>query len=493
MKKGVFVLMNRSATYQWLLAPAALLAAILIAHDSACMTTNNSFDPYPLYSTANPHEFLYTVKKDQMRGFLPEYENERANFSITLFGGRATDAIDVNKHFVELGDIHGRWNMLALTFSACPNQPLPDLLATASNQLFCQEPTSVTDPTLIFGDTPNITSTQVTLNISEDYFGKVSVPAEYRKVGVRFEAALMILENFGAKIQGGFADVQQTPTFFIDLSSVNLPTTPTSGNCEPDLCCQAENLSNVNLLLTGTNAIKRIANEINLDVSTYHKTGIEDIRGYLFWRHAFPMNYDREGWPRFLFVPFAQLIGTLAIAEKINPNRQFAVPLGNNGHDSVGFNAGFTIEFDDTMDIGVEAGGTFFSREQITGLRVPVNEFQSSIFLCTADVCRKPGHNWHFIGTLNARRFVDKLSAFLQFAIISHNRDKIDLLVANDEINANLNYLENQTRFDLRCLNLALNYEISPHISLGGLWQAKLGRRNAPRVNTLYASFVANY
>lgn len=480
--------MIRSATQQWYL----LLAALFVVCESSGMTTNSPFDPLPLYTTANPHEFLYTVGRDEIRGLIPEYEQEHANFTITIFGGRATDAIDSHKKFVELGDIHGPWNMLALTFDTCPNTTLlPPALNTAANTAYCSEAES--NQTFLYKDTPTITSTQVTLNTGPN-FGKVSVPAEFRKVGARFEVALMVLENFGAKLQGGFADVQQTPTSFTDISAkdFNNQSTLPSG-CTPDECCIAQNLLTVNQVLTGTDAINIIAEQMELDVATFHKTNIEDIRGQLFWRHAYPMNYDRDGWPRFLFMPFAQLIGTLAISPKINTDQQFGVPLGNNGHDSVGFNFGFTIDFDETMEIGIEAGGTFFSREKISRFRIPVAEQQTGIYPCVTDVCLKPGHNWHFLGTLHARRFIDKLSALAQFALISHNKDRISPMVFDSKIADSLEMVEDLTKWDLRLFNLALNYEISPHISLGVLWQAKLGRRNAPRVNTLLASFVANY
>jgi len=481
--------MIRSATHQWYL----LLAAFFVVYDCSGMTTNSPFDPLPLYTTANPHEFLYTVRKDEIRGLMPEYEQEHANFTITIFGGRATDAINSQEHFVQLGDIHGAWNMLALTFDTCPNTTLlPPALNTAANTPYCTEP-GQPNPTFLYKDTPTITSTQVTLNTGPN-FGQVSVATDFRKVGVRFEVALMALENFGAKLQGGFADIQQTPTVFTDISAKNFNDQASLPSpCTPDPCCIAENLANVNLVLTGTNAIQTIAQQMGLDVDTFHTTNIEDIRGQLFWRHAYPMNYDRDGWPRFLFMPFAQLIGTLAIAPKVNPNQQFGVPLGNNGHDSVGFNFGFTLDFDETMEIGIEAGGTFFSKEKIANFRVPVAEQQTSIFPCIADVCYKPGHNWHFIGTLHARRFIDRLSALCQFALISHNNDKITPIVFSQKVNDNIEMVEDLTKWDLRLFNLALNYDISPHISLGVLWQAKLGRRNAPRVNTLLGSFVANY
>jgi hypothetical protein len=167
--------------------------------------------------------------------------------------------------------------------------------------------------------------------------------------------------------------------------------------------------------------------------------------------------------------------------------------MGNNGHDAVGFNTGFTLDFDETLEIGVEGGGTFFSREKYSNFRVPVNEFERTIFGCTTDVCIKPGINWHFIGTIHARRFIDKLSALAQFVLVSHDKDRIEPFTFIPQIMENIPMLENLTKWDLRMFNLALNYDISPHISIGALWQAKLGRRNAPRVNTVLASFVANY
>lgn len=499
--------MKRSAAIQ------RILMVVWCSHFGAMlgMTAYEPYDPLPFYSTANPHEFLYTKGKDEIRGFTPELDDERANFTVTFFGQQATEARDIKKEHVLLGDMRGTWNMLALTYRPCDTCPtkteLTPLLKQAASIPFCNSEETITpDPDnnplgqAFFGNENALTLTQVLLNIGPD-FGKVSVPLEYRKFGARFEASLMVIEDIGVRLQTGVASIQQvlttsgTKSGFTDLSSNNKPTeVPTA--CSPTLCCVQENLQNVHSFLTSTERIKRIAEEIGLDVDNFRKTAIEDLRASIFWRHAVAVNADSDEWPRFLLMPFIQIVGVLGTGPKKDPRKMFSVSDGNNGHDSLGFSAGFSLDFEETLEIAAEGGGTFFSQEQIKHFRMPNHARQSGIFPCELDVCLRPGHNWHMILSLNARRFIDKLSAHVQFAMISHNRDRISGLSVVDSAGDRVFFpeiVEEQSRWNLRMFNVALNYEISPNIALGVLYQGPLSRRTAPRTKTLLASLVANF
>lgn len=462
---------------RWLI----VLGTVLISTSISCVTTSNEcYDPLPWFSTANPHEFLYTVEKDKKRGLIPDFDDEGRNFTITIFGQRATDASNLNKIRTELGDIHDTWNVLALTFTTlCTSTPS---LNTARDTLYCGS-------TLKFGDETALTTTQVAFNVGTD-FGRVSVPLAYHKYGARFEMAFLIFDDLGIKFQGGVAAIQQALTVtggFIDISGYNVP--PGASGCATDPCCLQKNLLNASVLLTGTEAIKKIAKELGLDIGNFYKVGFEDLRASIFWRHAISINKGKEDWSHFFIVPFFQVHGSLGIGPEKDPAKVFSVAFGNNGHDSLGVNVGVSLDFQDTLELTVEGGGTFFSREAFKDYRLPSHVKQRGLFPCTGDVCVKPGNNWHFITTIFARRFVDKLSGHVQFLMVDHNRDTI----TTTRTGVFPSILEDFSKWDVKQMTIGLNYDLSPNVAIGALWQGSFTRRNCPRVHSLYASLVVNF
>jgi hypothetical protein len=497
--------MVRSATYK-----LVALSASLLIFDAFGMTSYDPYDPLQIYSSADPHEFLYTLKKDRMLGIVPELKEQRANFAISFFEQKANKAHDSEEETVMLGDMLGLWNMLALTYDHCPSTTVltPNLLQ-AANTAFADTlgtvPATAENPDgeLFFGEEIALTYTHVS-EVIGPHFGMVSAPLEYRKYGTRFDASILIFDNIGARIQGGFAEVQQSLTHtgetygFIDRSADDLPTGDLSPISFADV---QENLSKVHRVLCDSDKIKAIAEELNLDVSDFRKSGFEDLRASLFWRQAIKFNYDNEGWPKFLLVPFVQLYGTLGVGPKRDPFKQFSVSFGSNGHDSVGFNAGIALDFEDSLEIAAEAGGTFFSSESYT-IRLPVHLNQRGILPCTASATVMPGNNWHFIGTFNAKRFIDKLSAYAQIILIAHNKDRIrDVAGAfnrctDDEKSTSQlmpEVIEQISQWNWRMFDLALNYNIAPNISLGAIYQGPLSRKNAPRTKTLLGSLSITF
>ncbi|MBN1549758.1 hypothetical protein JW872_03810 [Candidatus Babeliales bacterium] len=445
------------------------------------MTSNNYFDALPIYSTANPHEFLYDFGKDIMRGLKSEQKDERFNFTITPFGQRSKRAKDIDQEEIQLGNIHGLWNMLALTYTTCPtSSSLGTNLAAAAAQEYACNPTG-TDTPLYFNDDTAFTYTAVICNTGSN-FGQVEVPAEYRRYGVRFETAIMLLEDLGFKAQFGVSDLQFTVTAFRD----------NNGTGCGEATCEGTNQRNVYRLLTSEDKIHDIASEIGLNINNFHKTSFEDMRLQLFWRHAVEVNQDRNGWSQFLFMPFIQLIGTIATGPEKDPSIQFAVSHGNNGHHAFGINTGFTLDFDDRVEIGFEAGGTVFMDRTVCNLRIPNHKEQSGIFPCTTTACISPGANWHFLATIHARHFLRRLSFFIQYAQVNHQADTIR--VADSTLGFIPSMLEKQSKWNQRYFLSSLHYDISPNVNAGILWQAPLSsNRNAPRIGGLYGTVAVNF
>ena len=477
------------------------LAFVMHADRAHAYTNAAAYDPLPIYSSNNPHEFLYTMRKDEMRGLIPDMNHERINFTASFFAQRATKAKNFQDAPADIGAIRGDWNMFGLLYNRCNNSDF--ISSLTATQFFVPCTSSCPTPTLTgnfqYGD-PN-----AYVGLENQAFGPtlghVTVPLEYRKIGGRFEAAINIVEDLLlVKAQIGIGDIHQilTPSGFVDLSGL------TAGS---DTAATAANIQVTSTTLTGTDALKRVTTAFGLDVTNYKKSGMEDLRGQVILRHAFPVNYGRDGsWPRFLFMPFVQLYGCLGLSERVDQSKVFAVPFGNNGHNSWAFNGGLSFDFDDSLELVVEGGGTFFSTERICNFRVPTQQQQSGLFPCTATVNYKPAATWHFLATIFARRFIDRLSGHVQFVLLNHFEDSITLcsqtphnLVCAEnptpQVTQNLLtcLLAPRTKWDVKQMILGLNYDISPYMTLGVLWQAPLKVHGAPNTNTIVASFIANF
>src|SRR5579872_5510528 len=73
-------------------------------------------DPYPMYTAMYPYTYLTTNLRDYYRGIEAIRKQEHVQISISPFRQAATVGRNINKHTVNLGDLVGPWNMIALFY-----------------------------------------------------------------------------------------------------------------------------------------------------------------------------------------------------------------------------------------------------------------------------------------------------------------------------------------------------------------------------------------
>ncbi len=435
-------------------------------------------DPYPVFSSLDPQDFLLIHQKLKIRE--PEFAEKKqgnASISISPFGQNAERGRNVDKVRAPLGDLQGRWGMIALLYGPIPpGQTLAPSLQTALSNLFPGvAPGDLNDPTKID---------------PSQQFGYFSVPLKYKKRGVRLDLEANMIAGFGVSVQTGVVCMSQTSTGFLDLTSCTNPTCP----FDPSP-------------LTGEDVIKNlmqplpiIAKEIQLSLCDFSEVSIEEIRINLFWRKIFELNSqdDEEDYPHLMFIPFFELSGSVSPGDVKDPNKQllneaFALPFGNRDHSAVGFCAGFNVDFVESIEIGMEAGTTYFFKQDFDNFRLPTSQFQTSIFPDRTSVSITPGINWHFGAKLSAYHFLDKLSGYFQYIQMEHKQDDIRLRKCEDEGFFLPEVLECRSGFQARMANIALNYDISPNINLGIFAQLPLDQRNAYRSTTIMFSFNGSF
>ena len=360
-------------------------------------------DPYPVYTSLDPHTFLYMHEKLKVKD--PEFASrKRDNVGISLspFGQNADCGINIDCQKASLGDLMGRWSMIPLLYGPIPpGKTLPPTLTTALNNLFPGAPPgSLNDGTKI---DPN-----------QD-FGFFSVPLKYRKRGVRVELAADIYAGFGLSIQTGIVSMTQTNTGFIDRTPCSVPPCPPFFDPTPITTEQVE--------LYLMTQLKPIAKEICLNICDFCETSVEEVRINLFWRRGFELNADDENWPHFLLIPFFELAGSVSPRDQNRLDEEgfdqaFFLPFGNNDHTAIAFTTGLDVDFIESIELGAEVGMTYFFERNFDKFRLPTNCYQQGIFPFTTCVNIHPGFNWHFGA---------KISAFI-FLIASRDGSNISSL-----------------------------------------------------------------
>ena len=469
--------------------------------------SNTRNDPFPPHSSIDPHYFLYEREKQLMFGMPDEKGTpERVMISFSPFGQNATKAKtlagtyckrtitndcdictnpvllananpEITTPFchndIELGDIDGRWNLLGLLAGDLPAGTVaPSLLVQAVAKLF---PGSM--PGTIDANQINVTDP------CNPFFGYVSAPLKYRKRGVRWDIEAQICGDFGLQLLGGIVEISQV----LNPCFINLTTAPsvTQSICLPGVAIPAPDITCYLF-----NELVPLARQLGLSLCNFTKWGIEDLYFSLYWRHAHPVNFNRDlSWARLLVIPFIRAGGSVATGAPKDPAVQFSLPFGNNGSNSVDINVGLNFDFAETVEVGGEIGYSHFFKKNFDNYRMPTNILQSGIFPFATSVSIHPGDSAYVAAKLSAYHFFDRLSFWAQWAYIHHKKDRITLLTDDpafipvDENSPKSKC--NNTAWRVQLGNFGFTYDVSPNLGLGFLWQQMFHVRNAYNATTV--------
>jgi hypothetical protein len=477
----------------------------------ADLTSLAKNDAIPVFSTLNWDD-LHLLTKRQLE--YKEYDwaekkRNRFTLSISPFAQNAdrgktikgshtvvpctfVDECDNPVLDTPLGDLTGRTGMIPLLYNDDGIWPggkttaaeafadKPTLLA-AYNKFFsqtipnppCDALAQPCENTIGFNSEANIDPHQL--------YGYFSFPLKYRKRGVRFDAAVGFYD-FGIRLQTGVATIRQVREATLNLTSNEADTfTPIT----PSLTKE-----NVNTFLM--KQLDEIAEESNIDLCDFIQTSAEETRIYVYWRHAFAINEDADNsWAKFLFIPYLEAGGSFSPGKKETSHKFFSVPFGNNGHPSAGFTAGFNLDFKETIEIGGEVGYTHFFSKDFCNMPIPNNEFQMNLYPFSTDVSISPGDNWYFGARIAAYHFVDRLSMFFEWFVLDHHKDSYCLKTPDPAFVPEV--LECISTFKTKLGNAGFNYDLSPNIGIGFLWQIPFSQRNAYRSSTIMAGLNVTF
>lgn len=237
---------------------------------ASIITTLNKTDPNPIFTCQFPYDYLYVNEKEFKKGRTNIDDPLRFSFTASPFYQRADNGKDLYGRLCELGDVSGKWNILAfLPYGGIGIKPTvpdlpegktfpPEMISDQQNLLGCIKqaylynggsgapscPTGLdctnTDGLLPMPDQlktiEGLISLQDTPRTSQSQlFGFLSVPIRYRKRGVRFEAMGKIFGDFGFAAQTGVAKISQTSLIY-DQINCPLPIPCTTNSTTVENC-----------------------------------------------------------------------------------------------------------------------------------------------------------------------------------------------------------------------------------------------------------------
>jgi hypothetical protein len=390
-----------------------------------------------------------------------------------------------------LGDLTGRTDMIALLYTNNNTNQTPTWPGgiTDATVAFADKPALLTAFQNFFPGNPPYTGTGINNEANIDphqTYGFFSFPLKYRKRGVRFEAALRFY-NFGIRLQTGVSTIRQVREATLDLTGKDTGGTFTP--FQPETVSLQNQTAVKDLLME---QLDDIAKQSHINLCDFIKTSAEETRLYAFWRQAIKVNEDADTeWAKFLFIPYVEVGGSFSPGKKETSHQFFSAPFGNNGHSSAGFTAGFNLDFRETIEVGGEVGYTHFFKKDFCNMPVPNNEFQMNLYPFSTEVSIQPGDNWYFGARIAAYHFVDNLSMYFEWFVLDHQKDEICL--KNPDPAFVPGVLECISTFKTKLGNAGFNYDLSPNIGVGFLWQIPFSQRNSYRSSTLMAGLNVTF
>ncbi|KKP35286.1 MAG: hypothetical protein UR26_C0007G0006 [candidate division TM6 bacterium GW2011_GWF2_32_72] len=563
------------------MTPKFLLLALFLLiplTNIEAITSNNQADPSPVFTTLAENYMIFSLKNHIKNSFddpSDEAEFKRKHpiigLSVTPFSQTATDARTWGKNrlflngsdestplttgdLVNLGDIKGFWNILAMpnTATTCGSPcsssclALPTMRPEDAN-LPCVFQLYQYQLDIAWAKGTDSTTTITLLENQAvdplEIFGFASIPLKYKKTGLRFELAWQILDDLNLTVQTGIAEVKQTTSSISNQETgfLNLMIAESNKLSEPyKSSTVGQNLVNNYLMFR----LKCIGQETGQNFETFSKTSFEDVNLKLRWTHLYPGNMNNEDYPKFFFIPQITL-GLTAPTSPAEPTwKKFAIRAGNNGHFGLGIDAAIDLDFFDTIQFGIGGGYTYFLGRDINNFYLPNHPSQQAVYPYKTDVNYKPGGNFSLIGKFLAYHFIKNLSFHLLYEYVNHNQDSVKLkkciktvpaAVLNTEITAlkaqfaqaesqgtidadqlaalNSKYdqistnlagytpqdaflpekYEQETKWTSHHLDIALNYDLSPNLTIGILYQAPIAQKAAYKSWTFMGSITGRF
>ncbi len=508
---------------------------------NAYLDNFTSNDPSPVFSTYYPFYYLSIKQKAHLMRFDNCYPVTKFRISGSGYRQSANYGRDQDRNGVNLGDMNGRWNMFSPFYDPALANKLFNLIGDPSSACkpFITQP-NLSDKNQEFGffTVPmlyrkNGVRFEAEMLLVDSCYYAIGLRAQFGVADIRqtvlgFSDLTCQALGISCPAYNGTTEptdppepLAQAPVAvavpYINQETNPIPPCPAESPCvvvgptTPVSCVPLTQTfkpcEDTTLCLGYTSECKKYviqnimdnSNEIfdclGIDTCNFNKVGLEDLRLNLYWRQIFIINQENQFFPRLLFMPFIDIGVGIPLDKPKDPFKAFALPTGNDGFASAGMSAGFTLDYLNTIDLVFEGGFTKFFQKALCDISLPTNKKESGFFPYRADINMTPGTTWRFGIGMHAYHFLDNLNFWQEWLILSHRPDKIEVcrsFIPEDSIYYKQGFLVDQaeclSKWEVVLVNTALDYDLSPHLSIGLLWQAPVRQRNAYQSGTVMGS-----
>ncbi len=507
-----------------LIIPTIIVIPILIFSNLNSVPMNNYYDSAAFYDFKGTDKY-YSNKKQPWFSFSlsPYYQNSSGCRG--LDGDRMDSFVDQNRIKLGEGDRLGVWNMLGLFYgteasptgdesyvlkydeSAPPAKVLKadvgagkyyQTLALSNVVLDANENTKVATSFTsqeINDSQANLTGANSHPKLIEDftdvenfdptlYYGRVSVPIDFERFGVRGKFNFDLCKWWGLNVKTGVCYYHQDPTFDDQLNRI-----PEDQGYE--------NKTLIQRYLTNDEKFKKIVqNELGINIADYSKTAMEDthIETYFNW----PIKLkDEDGDHVMSFIPIFSIGVWAPTGDKKKEDYWFSLATGNDGYTGLTLQGSLNMDFPGTVQLAFGLGGAFFNRRELKNVHFPSNNYQYGIYPWTIDIKKRPGVTWYANASFKAGEFLNSLSFYFDFIHTQHEKDSVTFQEERkDEYGDDLFNMEKyRNESSWRNLNLfcGLDYKIVPGLEIGASFQTVLSGLRVYRTTTLLGTVKLNF
>ena len=307
----------------------------------------------------------------------------------------------------------------------------------------------------------------------------------------QFQATLFGSYKLPFKWFGKFGLALYVPIVEKKITNVNIQDLTAAGAVGSSVGQQVYSAM-IDTLLAGS--IKTDAQAFgNLNLNNWEKTGLGDIALMLEWDHCFG-NRDGESW--FGWSVFAKTGVYFPSSEKVDENRAFSMPLGNDGAWGMPFGLSLVMHGGNHVRLGVDGEVVvLFDETRTRRMKTDVNQTEF-LLLNKGRATKEHGVTWEVHPYLQWRHFVCGLSAQISYQYFGHEKDKLKTS-ALGFTNAIVNTANSLKSSDIQNVIFKLNYDCpnkwfcSPQIS--AFYKLPVDGKGAIDCETWGFQFVINF
>ncbi len=414
------------------------------------LPTNNYYDSFIFYNARGTDKFYRKNKGQKILVELSPYFQSVSGCR-GLKGSRVLESFS-GKEGTRLGegDRLGIWNFLGLFYGrdASPDKSKFELITatdsdpdgiTKDNEKYKRYPDLVIAGAVLdnnhstflnedaFGTQANGDSqndillrdfTDEEKFIPSSLLGRVSVPIDFEKYGLRGKFDFLFGSSFGASVRWGICHYRQRPKFE-DFTAEANDSSSEGGNL-------TTSVEVIQRYLTRDYIRDKVLDDVGIDIKTIEETALEDMHMGFYFIYPIALQ-DKEGDHFLSVAPYLSLGFWLPTGKQRNQDEVFSLSTGNDGFFGVSCEGSINFDFPGMVQLAFGGGLAAWLSRNRHNFRVPSSEYQYGIYPWKIDVSHRPGVSWYTNISIQSEKFLETFSFYFDFIWTWHERDSLKI------------------------------------------------------------------